>query len=190
MIIKQAQDVLKKCDTYCYIGDRSTMLYHSAKCRTLPLLQINTLQGCGKRPERSGFSPCHRCLPELAKAAASKKYALSNTTRTKAAIMRDEMMLICNECGMHLEFVGNTAFITTIAGEWYFDPNIRPIKLHHKNAEKRYDHNGNSTGHYHIQKVTVKSPATALGYIYQHEQAEIKRLMSAAEHAGSEDENA
>jgi len=97
MRINKAQDVLNKYDTYCYIGDRSTMLYHSEKCPTLALLDsINNLQGCGKQPERSGFSPCHRCLPKLAKAAASKKYALSNTTRSKAAVMRDEMMLICN----------------------------------------------------------------------------------------------
>ncbi len=188
MRINKAQDLINNCDSYCYIGDRSTMLYHSKKCPTLPQLQIKDLQGCGKQPERSGFSPCHRCLPELAKVAAAKKYALSNTTRSKAAIMRDEMMLICNECGMHLEFVGNTAFITTIAGEWFFDPNIRPIQLHHKNTEKRYDRNGNFTGHYHRQDVTVKSPASALGYIYHHEQAEIRRLMTTEETAGNEDD--
>jgi len=186
MRIYKAQDLINKCDSYCYIGDRRTMLYHNEKCPTL--LQSKGLQGCGKHPERSGFSPCHRCLPELAKIAASKKYSLSKTTLSKAAIMRDEMMLICNECGMHLEFVGNTAFITTIAGEWYFDPNIRPIQLHHKNAEKRYDHNGNSTGYYHVQKVNVKSPATALGYIYHHEQAEIKRLITAEKCLTNEDE--
>ena len=188
MRINKAQDVLNKCDTYCYIGDRSTMLYHGKKCPSLELLDINKVQGCGKQPERSGFSPCHRCLPKLAKAAASKKYALSNTIRTKAAVMRDEMMLICNECGMHLEFVGDTAFVTTVAGEWFFDPNIRPIQLHHKNTEKRFDYNGNSTGHYHVQKVSVRSPATALGYIYHHEQAEIKRLIVEAELAGNEDD--
>jgi len=89
---------------------------------------------------------------------------------------------------MHLEFVGDTAFVTTVAGEWFFNPNIRPIQLHHKNTEKRFDYNGNSTGHYHVQKVTARSPVTALGYIYQHEQAEIKRLIAEAELAGNEDD--
>ncbi len=172
-----ALEKLNGCDSYLYIGDRSTMLFHSKNCPTLLLLQsYENLQGCGKKPEGSGFFPCHRCLPRLAEEADARRAILLGLDRTKASVIRDEMRILCNEYGMYIEFVGNIAFVTTIAGEWFFDPNIRPIKLHHKNIEMRYDQSGCLTGYYHLQEPTFETPAHVLGYIYGHEQATIKRL--------------
>ena len=78
---------------------------------------------------------------------------------------------------MHAEFHGGMVYITTIAGEWYFDYNDRPIRLRHKNAEKWVDRYGQDTGHYHVQPYHFHAPLQTLAYIRNHEQFEIQRLM-------------
>lgn len=60
-----ALDLLNNCSSYTYVGDRRTMLYHSKKCPTLPLIKSKDIQGCGRDPEGSGFLPCPRCLSSL-----------------------------------------------------------------------------------------------------------------------------
>lgn len=169
-------ELLHNCDSYSYIGDKNTMLYHTAKCPTMPLLSLENIQGCGKKPEASGFFPCRRCLPLLAEEADARRTILLNQQNSKATVLRDELRVFCYEYGMYIEFIGSIAYVTTIAGEWFFDPNIRPIKLHHKNEEMRYDNSGRSNGYYHIQEVTFPTPAHAISYIYRHERSTIKRL--------------
>ena len=85
--------------------------------------------------------------------------------------MRQSLAELADRHRMHISFVGSNAVVTTIAGEWYFNYNIRPIQLHHKNNERRTDCYGRSTGHYHIQNVHPETPLEAMAYIYHHERS-------------------
>ncbi len=174
----KALDLLNNCSSYTYIGDRRTMLYHSKRCPTLLLINSEDMQGCGRKPEGSGFLPCPRCLSSLFLKSIEYRNSLLKQPPTKASVMKNEIRILCYEYGLHSEFVGTIVFITTIAGEWFFDPNIRPILLHHKNNEKQYNCSGKYKIHSHIQDLTFSTPAHAIGYIYRHERATIKRLMT------------
>ena len=131
----------------------------------------------------AGFKPCPICvgknmLPITDTAPAQntpKKKAPGHVS--KSEIMRRQIKALSVQYGMHAEFHGSMVYVTTIAGEWYFDYNDRPIKLKHKNATKKLNRNGKSTGHYHNQDLTFHAPLQVLSYIRRHESAEIRRLM-------------
>jgi len=91
--------------------------------------------------------------------------------------MREQIKVLSEQYGMHVEFIGGMVYITTIAGEWHFDYNDRPIRLHRKNAEKRLDRHGKLIGYYHLQEYSFHAPLQVLAYIRKHEQAAVRRLM-------------
>ncbi|MDL2219573.1 hypothetical protein LJC04_04495 [Ruminococcaceae bacterium OttesenSCG-928-O06] len=97
--------------------------------------------------------------------------------RTKSDIMKNTIRGVCERYQMHADFEGGMVYITTIAGEWYFNFNDRPIQLRHKNAEMRFDQFGRSKGHYHLQQYSFNAPLQAISYIYNHERAAMWRLM-------------
>lgn len=179
-----AIDLLKNCDSYSFVADKSTGLFHCAKCESLASITAENIQGCGKKPEKSGFKPCPLCLP-LREAEYKynncknyrEKYNGSKS-KTKATIIREQLQHICYAYGIYIEFSGSCAYVTTVAGEWHFNYCDRPIKIHHKNDEQRFDATGKHTGYYHIHDTMFSSPAYALAYIFRHEQATIKRIMA------------
>jgi len=118
--------------------------------------------------------PCPCCKPIPIENGKKKR----RTDITKAELMRRGMAELAARRHMHIEFVGENAMVTTIAGEWYFNYNIRPIQLHHKNNEQRYDKQGRLTGFYHQQKISFQTPMAALAYIYQHERSLEDRAFS------------
>ena len=180
-ISDRAQMGILSCQSYLFFGDRKTMLYHKRTCEDIGSINTADLQGCGKSPQKSGFSPCPKCIGiEIKKAMPSQKDELAfNESKilSKGEAIKKQIEAICSKYGMYAEIFGGTAYITTVAGEWYFSYNDRPIILRHKNAEMRYKRDGTSTGLYHVQNQTFYSPLHVLTYIKNHENAEIKRLM-------------
>lgn len=129
------------------------------------------LIACGQNPENKGYKPCPRCNPVPIDAPRRRK-------GDEPVMMRRAMFDLATRRLMHIEFVGDNAFVTTIAGEWYFNYNIRPIRLHHKNLKARVDKHGKSTGFFHQQKLVFETPMEALAYIYQHERAAEDRVFA------------
>lgn len=73
------------------------------------------------------------------------------------------MKSVAEQYQMHIEFMGPNVYVTTIAGEWFFDYNTRPITLHHKNEELWYSQMGRGRGHYHAQNKNFSSPHAGSG---------------------------
>lgn len=126
----------------------------------------NDLVVCGQNPEFQGFKPCPECKP--VPVAVKKDRPVR---RTKSELMRQSLAELADRHGMHIAFKGGTALVTTIAGEWFFDYNQRPISLHHKNNDIRLRLDGTPNGHYRVQALTFPTPLAALAYIYRHERA-------------------
>ena len=175
-----AKWLLHNCSSYSYIADIKTGLYHNIKCNDLSTILMENAQGCGKNPEKSGFHACPKCLPQRVAehSLKNKSRRPSNIIKTKAEIIKEQLKAICESYGIYVDFSGSMAFVTTIAGEWYFDFCDRPIRIHHLNSDQRLDSGGDLVSYSHVQKNTFTSPAHAIAYIFHHEQAAIKRLMS------------
>jgi len=169
--------------SYSYIADIRTGLFHDLKSFCLNGVPGEFMRGLGKRPLKTGFKPCPICIGKYMlpvtditpTPSIDKKKALAH--QSKSEIMRSQIRALSVQYGMHAEFHGSMVYVTTIAGEWYFDYNDRPIKLKHKNSEKRLNRYGKPTGHYHNQELTFHAPLQVLSYIRRHEQAEIRRMM-------------
>ncbi len=171
-------EILKKCSTYKYIADTKTKIYHKDSCECIRI--SNDLRGVGNKPEKVGFLPCAKCLPnKVLGKTINAQTRKKDKNKSKADIMKTEIVKVGEAYGMHVLVLGTThVYVTTVVGEWYFCYNDRPIKLHHKNSEIRYAQNGDQINHYHIQDISFPSPTHALAYIRNHEQASIKRLMA------------
>ena len=99
------------------------------------------------------------------------------TPSTKAYIMEKQIAAFCEEYGMHAEFKAGTAFITTIAGEWFFMYNDRPIRLHHKNYSTEELKSNRQADLYHLQGTRYSSPLQVLRYISNHDLDLKRRVM-------------
>lgn len=178
----QAERILERT-SYCYIGDTRTELFHDLKSACLKGVPGEFMRGLGKDPRKAGFSPCPQCLGRFTSPVQTKTPTVKmpkikpHSGKSKSDIMRSQIKFLSEQYGMHAEFHGNMVYVTTVAGEWYFDYNDRPIRLRHKNAEKRVDRHGKLIGHYHRQQYEFHAPLQVLAYIRNHEQAEVHRLM-------------
>lgn len=157
--------MLARQDCY-FIGDRSSKRYHAKDCPCIEMIVKKDLEACGANPEFQGFKPCPQCKP--VPVVVKKKHAVP---KTKSELMRQALAELADRHGMHIAFKGGSALVTTIAGEWFFDYNQRPICLHHKNNDIRLRSDGTPNGHYHMQALTFPTPLSALAYIYHHERA-------------------
>lgn len=161
----------------CYfIGDKSNKLYHRKDSSCVEGITKLNLFACGPDPASQKFKPCPICRPEPVPTASVKRV---RKKRTKSETLQEAMESVAEQYQMHIKFVGPNVYVTTIAGEWFFDYNTRPITLHHKNEEKRFDRMGRVKGHYHVQDQSFSSPMLALAYIYHHEKAAIRRAFQA-----------
>lgn len=155
----------------CYfIGDKSKKLYHAKNCPCISQIVKKDLEACGANPEFHGFKPCCECKPTP---VAVKKDR--SAPKSRSELMRQALAELADRHGMHIAFKGGAALVTTIAGEWFFDYNQRPVQLHHKNNDLRLRADGTPNGHYHVQALTFPTPMTALAYIYHHERAAERR---------------
>ena len=192
---------------YKYFGDKTTKKYHLRSCERLDEVEDSNLQGLGKNPGKNGWSPCPLCIKEVVIYAPQEspkpnpkpspkpapkpvtKLAWENgveakykrSGKNKAETMKQEIAGVCEEYGMHAEFVGGTAFITTIAGEWFFTYNDRPIRLHHKNYADNAVKAKRTTKLYHLQYETFASPLHVLKYISGHDLELKRRVMDEIE---------
>lgn len=157
--------ILARQDCY-FVGDKTSKYYHMKDCPCIAQIVKKDLEACGSNPEHHGFKPCSVCKPSPV-IVKKERPAL----KSKSELMRQAMAELAERHSMHVEFKGGSALVTTIAGEWFFDYNQRPICLHHKNNDARFRADGTSDGYYHIQKLTFPTPLAALAYIYHHERA-------------------
>jgi len=187
---KSKKEQVEKQTSYIYMGDTRSSVFHELKSVCLSKVPKEYLRGLGKDPRKVGFNACLICLKQFAPPAIPKMPTVKNSKKSsasgksKAEIMRSQIKILSEEYGMHAEFHGSMVYITTMAGEWYFDYNDRPIRLRHKNAEKRLDRSGQPTGHYHAQPYQFHAPLQVLAYIRNHEQLEVRRLMGVETDSG------
>jgi hypothetical protein len=169
---------------YQHFGDTATHHYHLRTCERLDYVKEEHIVGLGKNPHKKGWHPCPFCIKDapIVQSIANVKTASKSTpktggsTLTKAQIIKHELSKACAEYGMHAEYAGGTVFVTTVAGEWFFDFNDRPIRLHHKNYTERAKELSKTLNHYHLQSRKFASPLQALRYISEHD-LELKRRM-------------
>jgi len=173
----------EKQTSYIFMGDTRTNVFHELKSACLGIIPKENLRGLGRDPRKVGFTACSICLQKFTPPAITKKPQVNVSKkgfvcgRSKSEIMREQINILSEEYGMHAEFHGSMVYISTIAGEWYFDYNDRPIRLRHKNAEKRLDRYGKPIGHYHAQPYQFHAPLQVLAYIRNHERLEVRRSM-------------
>lgn len=168
-------EAMRRNGDYFFIGDQSTRIYHRKDSECLDLyVTKNAMVGLGRDPEAKGFQPCPLCHPEEV-ALPPKSAPPRRRRKSKAALTQDELIRIGEGYGLHLEFIGPNVYVTTVAGEWYFDYNIRPIVLHHKNNRVFPAKNGRPKRYYHEQEHTFPTPLEAMKYIFRHERAAVRR---------------
>jgi hypothetical protein len=200
---------------YQYFGDTESGCYHVWTCDHLAHVKDTNFVGLGKNPAIKRWKPCPFCIKKTepaqtavpaspARTKLTSEYRskpasgsgwenrieqkAKNSSLTKAQIIRKEIVLICEEYGMHAEFSGGTVFVTTVAGEWFFDYNDRPIRLHHKNYIAMVAKIGKSLQHYHLQHERFASPLHALRYISGHDLALKRKVMQEVESERATDE--
>jgi len=158
-----------------FIADLESKLYHEKNCCWLDMIPEESIQECGRYPEKKGFISCQDCKPfsgyyrilELDKQA--KEYYLMKKQDSKAEIIGKALEKICQGFGFHGKAYGGVIDVTTALGEWYFMYNDKPIKLRHKNNRRGLG--------YHIQHPSFESPVDALIYIRNHEYDNIERAI-------------
>lgn len=113
--------------------------------------------------------------------------------KSRREILQDALLALAERHNIHISFKGTMAYVTTIAGEWYFNftDTSREIKLHHKNYKKITDANGNwIPGYFHIQEQQFTSPLSVVSYIAKHEKAlENQQFISKASQISSRIDN-
>ena len=152
-----------------FIYDKRTEMYHSSTGLCCRLMGLDKSNGIHFLKQDVKNRICPLCLPSL---NASICY------QPKDKLTQSVLKAYCEQQNMHIEFVGSIAYVTTIAGEWYFDYTIREPAIHHRSIEKREVAQG-KISHYHIQRINTKTALTAVMHIYRHDQAAIRRLMGA-----------
>ena len=153
-----------------FIGDQASKTYHKKYCDLIDHITNRNLVACGRRPEGQGFKPCSQCRPEPPPPAAENRR--ENQFPTRREVMEQALLGLAARRQMHISFASSFVYVTTLAGEWYFDYNSRPIVLHHKHHDGRPD----PVGCYHTQEQTFASPIYAMAYIHNHERAMERRL--------------
>ncbi len=159
---------------YFFIGDTANNLYHRKSSQCLELyVKRKDMVGLGRDPASRGLRPCPLCRPELVELPPAPRE--TGKKKSRANITKEALMAAAEGYGLHLEFIGPNLYVTTIAGEWYFNYVDRPIMLHHKNNKLYLDRTGKPKRYYHNQDITFPSPLDAIQYIYRHERAAFKR---------------
>ena len=187
---KPPSEQMEKQTSYIFMGDTRSMVFHEKESDCLGKVPKEHLRGLGWYPEKVGFTACSICLKHLRLQAVAQKPKVNVSQgvlaggRNKAEIMCEQIMLLSEEYGMHAEIRGTIVSITTIAGEWYFDFNERPILLRHKSTEKRLDRHGNPRSKYHVQPNQFHAPLQVLAFIRNHERMAVKRLMEEGSNEG------
>jgi hypothetical protein len=167
---------------YFFIGNQSDHTYHRKDSECVDrYVTKNAMVGLGRNPEAKGFRPCPFCHPEQVELPPKKP--VPRRRKTKSSLIQEELIKIAEAYGLHLEFIGPNVYVTTIAGEWYFDYNIRPIVLHHKNNRVFLSKSGKPRSHYHKQEYTFPNPLETIQYIFRHERAAVQRGFQDEENA-------
>jgi hypothetical protein len=185
-----ARENIIACGSYKYLGDESTKIYHKKDAPCIDEIETVDLHGLGEKAKRKGWTPCPVCVtmkPTGCQKKLSKKKQTSYDNyidglasyceKTKAQIMEEQIAMLCQEHGMYAAFEDGTAFITTVAGEWFFAYNDRPIKLSHRNYSEKLAAQGKSYQHYHLQTKVFPAPLSVICYIRKHEIQLRNRMM-------------
>ncbi len=167
-----------------YIVDKRTLICHFTWCDRASEIPEEFQLKVAHIPFQGRIALCTNCFRDKTREQQLKTYLKTCKPGSKNDIVSKAIVAYCEKLGIHAEAKAGVAYITTVAGEWYFTYNDRPIILHHKNAEKRYDaHGKEKKNQYHIQEQKFYSPAHALAYIAIHDRPE-RALAIAVEQLG------
>lgn len=156
-----------------YIVDKRTLICHFARCDRASEIPEKYQLKVAHIPFQGRIALCTNCFRDKTREQQLETYLKTCKPSSKNDVVSKAIVAYCEKLGIYAEAKAGVAYITTVAGEWYFTYNDRPIVLHHKNAEKRYDIHGNEKrDQYHIQKQRFYSPAHALAYIAIHDRPE------------------
>lgn len=166
---------LRNNEDCCFIGDKATKNYHrkDSQCPDLYILKKN-LACLGRNPALQGYRPCPICHPERVELPPAQPRS-GGKKKTRANLTQEALIAAAEGYGLHLEFIGPNVYVTTIAGEWYFNYVDRPILLHHKNNRTYLNKTGKPKNYYHNQEISFPSPLDAIKYIFRHERAAYNR---------------
>lgn len=150
-----------------YVLDANTGIFHSARGRCVKTLGLSGVKPIFETPNIKDAAPCPICMKRK-----HEKMSLVSYDRLFQRIVQQ----FCNSHDMYVQFTGNIAYVTTIAGEWYFDYTESDPTLHHRSTEKRFLRSGN-VSHYHIQSINLHTCLDVVDYIYKHDMSAIRRMM-------------
>ena len=148
-----------------YIADEKMCMLHTAASECVKILHLSHVKPIYNIPD-CRYSMCPICLKEKCKASLMGQNKLKQTIVQQFCKMHD----------MYVQFNGNIAYITTIAGEWYFDYTEEEPTIHHRSTEKRTTRTG-AIRHYHIQSIVLSGCLEAVNYIYRHDLSAMRRVM-------------
>lgn len=150
-----------------YVVDVSTGIFHSARGKCVKALGLNEIAPIFEMPNTKDAAPCPICMRRK-----HEKMSLISYDKLFQRIVQQ----FCNRHDMYAQFTGNIAYVTTIAGEWYFDYTESDPTLHHRSTEKRFLRSGNIS-YYHIQSISLRTCLDVVDYIYKHDMSTIRRMM-------------
>lgn len=160
-----------RTDVY-YIGDKNAKEYHRKDCAMIDFIKNDDLVPCGAVPENKGLKPCPICKPTPVAIVKSRPKA-----QTRADILQKALSSVAKQHNMFIRFVGSSAYVSSIAGQWFFNYTADNIVLYHENQDVRYDRDGDLVpGDFHVQDKSFRSPLAAIAYIARHEKAVENRL--------------
>lgn len=156
-----------------YVVDKQTLICHLAWCSRAKEIPKERQIRVDKVPYNGHYALCTTCFRSKTPEYQLNEFLKASKPSSKSELISRAIVAYCERLGIHAEVKGGVAYITTMSGEWFFTYNDRPIVLHHKNAEKRYDWKGNLLkNNYHTQEQKFYSPAHALAYIAIHDKPE------------------
>lgn len=170
--VNKLQKYMVRTDCY-FIGDKKSKRYHNKDCPNIAFIANSNLIACGPNPEGKGFKPCSICNP-------IPRVVKKNLPESRSVTLQKALSSLAERHGMHVRFANSNAYISTFAGEWFFNYTNENIVLYHKNLEVRCNHKGDPIpGDFHVQKISFKSPLEVLSYIAHHEKAAENRRFAA-----------
>ena len=146
----------------CFLLNRRTGFYHHGDCKCICNISPEDLENVGRTPwKHIQYTACpYCCQDDLSK--INLYFKTQGCYRgSKSEIIGHQLENIGHQYGMNIKTNGGTAYVTTVAGEWIFRYNDRPIVLNHRNTLKKDG--------YHLQPIKFSTPVAALSYIYHHD---------------------
>ena len=167
-----------------YIKDNELNCIHRLHSPCLFNRPIRFLKPIETIPDHASL--CKRCFSRYSDEAVAYRVRQEFSKTDAGKTLENLIRAITQTCASHnmfVEFVSKTAYITTVAGQWYFNLAQNPLELYHANYAKteqgksrlRYLQEGIS---YHKQDHSFGTAQDVLCYVVFHDDAMIRRMVN------------